>query len=49
MTDKLYKHWKLTTDIDDVLWLSIDREGETANSLSMEVLSELGKIVDQLE
>jgi 3-hydroxyacyl-CoA dehydrogenase/enoyl-CoA hydratase/3-hydroxybutyryl-CoA epimerase len=49
MTDNPYKHWKLTTDIDKVLWLSIDREGETANSLSMEVLSELGLIVDQLE
>jgi len=44
-----YKHWKLSTDIDNVLWLSIDREGESANSLSMEVLSELGSIVDELE
>lgn len=49
MTDNSYKHWKLTTDIDKVLWLSIDREGETANSLSMEVLSELGQIIDELE
>jgi len=47
--DTLFKHWKLTTDIDKVLWLSIDREGESANSLSMEVLSELGTIVDGLE
>jgi len=47
--DTSYKHWKLTTDIDNVLWLSIDREGESANSLSMEVLSELGLIVDELE
>lgn len=44
-----YKHWKLETDIDNVLWLSIDREGESANSLSLEVLSELGLIVDGLE
>ncbi len=47
--DTLFKHWKLTTDIDNVLWLSIDREGESTNSLSMEVLSELGTIVDGLE
>lgn len=47
--DRHFKHWKLTTDIDNVLWLSIDREGENANSLSMEVLSELGEIVDDLE
>ena len=44
-----FKHWKLTTDIDDVLWLSIDREGESANSLSLEVLSELGTIIDHVE
>jgi 3-hydroxyacyl-CoA dehydrogenase/enoyl-CoA hydratase/3-hydroxybutyryl-CoA epimerase len=50
-TDKApkYRHWKLTTDIDEVLWLSIDREGESANSLSLEVLSELGAIIDELE
>ena len=47
--DTTFKHWKLSTDIDNVLWLSIDREGENANSLSLEVLSELGSIVDELE
>ena len=47
--DTSFKHWKLETDIDNVLWLSIDRDGETTNSLSMEVLSELGTIVDDLE
>jgi len=48
-TETIFKHWKLSTDIDNVLWLSIDREGENANSLSMEVLSELGTIVDNIE
>jgi 3-hydroxyacyl-CoA dehydrogenase/enoyl-CoA hydratase/3-hydroxybutyryl-CoA epimerase len=47
--EQRYKHWKLNTDIDNVLWLSIDRDGENANSLSLEVLSELGSIVDDLE
>jgi len=47
--DPHFKHWKLETDIDNVLWLSIDREGESTNSLSMEVLSELGSIIDGLE
>jgi 3-hydroxyacyl-CoA dehydrogenase/enoyl-CoA hydratase/3-hydroxybutyryl-CoA epimerase len=47
--DPSYKHWKLSTDIDNVLWLSIDRAGESANSLSLEVLSELGLIIDTLE
>ena len=49
MTDNTYQHWNFTTDIDNVIWLSIDRAGETANSLSLEVLSELGVIVDKLE
>ena len=44
-----FKHWELTTDIDNVLWLSIDRKGESANSLSLEVLSELESIVNDLE
>jgi len=44
-----YKHWKLSTDIDKVLWLTIDRDGENVNSLSLEVLSELENIVDGLE
>jgi 3-hydroxyacyl-CoA dehydrogenase/enoyl-CoA hydratase/3-hydroxybutyryl-CoA epimerase len=44
-----YKNWKISTDQDGVLWLSIDRAGESANSLSLEVLSELGAIVDELE
>jgi len=45
----IFKHWKLSTDIDNVLWLSLDREGESANSLSLEVLSELSTVVDDLE
>jgi 3-hydroxyacyl-CoA dehydrogenase/enoyl-CoA hydratase/3-hydroxybutyryl-CoA epimerase len=49
LDDSQFKHWKLSTDIDNVLWLSIDREGESANSLSLEVLSELGVIIDGLE
>jgi len=47
--DMNYKHWRLSTDIDKVLWLTIDREGENVNSLSMEVLSELESIVEGLE
>jgi 3-hydroxyacyl-CoA dehydrogenase/enoyl-CoA hydratase/3-hydroxybutyryl-CoA epimerase len=47
--ETIFKHWKLSTDIDNVLWLSIDREGENTNSLSLEVLAELGAIVDKLE
>ena len=47
--DTQFKHWKLSTDIDDVLWLSLDREGESTNSLSSEVLGELAVIIEKLE
>jgi len=49
VTETRFKNWKLSTDIDNVVWLSIDRAGESANSLSLEVLSELGTIIDLLE
>jgi len=44
-----YRHWRLETDLDGIAWLYIDRAGEKVNSLSSEVLGELGKIVDALE
>ncbi|NKI34472.1 3-hydroxyacyl-CoA dehydrogenase [Wenzhouxiangella sp. XN79A] len=44
-----FKHWRLETDLEGILWLYIDREGEKVNSLSREVLTELGQIVDHLE
>ena len=44
-----YKHWRLSTDIDKVLWLTLDRQGERVNTLSLEVLSELETIVDGWE
>lgn len=47
--EKAYKNWKLETDMDKVLWLTIDRRDESVNSLSMEVLSELESIVEGLE
>jgi 3-hydroxyacyl-CoA dehydrogenase/enoyl-CoA hydratase/3-hydroxybutyryl-CoA epimerase len=47
--DTRFKHWKLATDIDDIVWLSLDREGESTNSLSLEVLSELSTVIDRLE
>lgn len=44
-----FKHWRLETDLDGILWLYIDRDGEKVNSLSRDVLSELGQIVDHIE
>ena len=49
MSHPHYRHWRLEFDLDQVCWLTLDREGESANSLSSEVLSELEQIVTFLE
>lgn len=45
MSDAL-KHWRLTYDSEEIAWAGIDRQGESANSLSREVLLELAALVD---
>ncbi|MBT8040539.1 MAG: hypothetical protein HKO85_10040 [Xanthomonadales bacterium] len=49
MNQAEYRNWQLDSDMDGVCWLTLDREGETANSLSQDVLTELESIVDRLE
>ncbi len=49
MSNTDYRHWRLNYDMDGVCWLTLDRAGETANSLSNEVLTELEQIVSALE
>jgi 3-hydroxyacyl-CoA dehydrogenase/enoyl-CoA hydratase/3-hydroxybutyryl-CoA epimerase len=49
MNEQSFRHWRLEYDIDNVCWLTIDRAGERNNSLSREVLAELGEIVSLLE
>ncbi len=49
MNNSEYRHWRLEFDMDQVCWLTLDREGESANSLSNEVLRELEQIVTFLE
>ncbi len=44
-----FHHWRLEYDLDNVCWLTLDRAGESTNSLSREVLSELETITGQLE
>jgi 3-hydroxyacyl-CoA dehydrogenase / enoyl-CoA hydratase / 3-hydroxybutyryl-CoA epimerase len=43
--DKSLKHWRLSIDGDKVAWLILDRQGESANTLSGEVLEELDKML----
>jgi 3-hydroxyacyl-CoA dehydrogenase/enoyl-CoA hydratase/3-hydroxybutyryl-CoA epimerase len=49
MSPSDYRNWRLETDLDGVCWLTIDRAGESSNSLSREVLEELEQIVGDLE
>jgi 3-hydroxyacyl-CoA dehydrogenase/enoyl-CoA hydratase/3-hydroxybutyryl-CoA epimerase len=49
MQQSEFRHWRLEYDLDNVCWLSLDRAGESTNSLSREVLAELGAIVAELE
>jgi 3-hydroxyacyl-CoA dehydrogenase/enoyl-CoA hydratase/3-hydroxybutyryl-CoA epimerase len=49
MSQSEYRNWRLAFDLDGVCWLTIDREGESANSLSREVFTELEQIVSRLE
>jgi 3-hydroxyacyl-CoA dehydrogenase/enoyl-CoA hydratase/3-hydroxybutyryl-CoA epimerase len=49
MSHSEYRHWRLDYDLDGVCWLNIDRAGESSNSLSREVLTELEQIVTRLE
>lgn len=49
MSKPEYRNWRLDYDLDNVCWLTIDREGESSNSLSQDVLTELEQIVTHLE
>jgi 3-hydroxyacyl-CoA dehydrogenase/enoyl-CoA hydratase/3-hydroxybutyryl-CoA epimerase len=42
-------NWQLDYDLDGVCWLTLDRAGETTNSLSRAVMLELREIVTELE
>lgn len=43
-----YKHWRLETDTDEVLWLYIDKENAKVNTIDKEVMLEFSSIVDTL-
>ena len=49
MSNPEFRHWRLEYDMDQVCWLTLDRAGESTNSLSREVLLELESIVDGFE
>src|SRR5260221_6419308 len=44
-----FRHFKLTRDSDGIAWLLFDREGASANTLSADVIEELGTVLVALE
>lgn len=44
-----YQHWKLNTDDQQILWLTLDRADQKVNSLNRDVFTELDQIVDQIK
>ena len=43
------KDWKVSVDQEKIAWVTVDREGESANSLGRRPLEELGAIVEFAE
>jgi 3-hydroxyacyl-CoA dehydrogenase/enoyl-CoA hydratase/3-hydroxybutyryl-CoA epimerase len=46
---KNYKHWRLETDTDNVLWLYFDKQNASVNTIDFEVMKELSDILDSLK
>jgi len=49
MVTNTYQHWLLEVDDDGVAWATLDKVGESTNSLSSAVMNELGLLLDQLD
>jgi hypothetical protein len=45
INDLALKHWQLKMDVDGLLWAFADRQGESVNSLSPDMLRELADIL----
>lgn len=43
-----YKHWKMETDQDRILWLIMDREGAPVNSMNREVFDEFERVISEI-
>ena len=44
-----WKNWRLARDEDGIAWLLIDKQAASANTLSEEVLTELGDVLSTIE
>jgi len=44
----IYKHWRHEQDAQGLVWLTFDKQGESANTFSREALEELSSSLDQI-
>jgi 3-hydroxyacyl-CoA dehydrogenase / enoyl-CoA hydratase / 3-hydroxybutyryl-CoA epimerase len=44
----MYKHWRHERDADGLVWLTFDKQGESANTFSREALQELSGILEEI-
>ena len=44
----LYKHWRYEQDTQGLVWLTFDKQGESANTFSREALEELSAVLDEI-
>ena len=43
-----YKHWQIETDAEHIVWLGINRQDTTVNSINDEVLDELNSLLQEI-
>lgn len=44
-----FKNWRLETDKDQILWLILDKQNSSMNTIDRSVMEEFNTIIDQLE
>ncbi len=49
LENRQFEHWKAEHDSSQIVWLTIDRKGESTNSLGEAVLSELNDLLEMIE
>jgi 3-hydroxyacyl-CoA dehydrogenase/enoyl-CoA hydratase/3-hydroxybutyryl-CoA epimerase len=48
MTQHNYKHWRMETDAEGILWLTFDRQGASVNAMNREVFDEFSRVIDDI-
>src|SRR5579864_6786731 len=43
-----YKHWRIETGVDEILWVYFDKQNASVNTIDKEVMEEFSNIIDTL-